>query len=179
MSDGKPAYELLKKLSTAKFFRGGIVPPLEGVTQPLYVVVGQVSGMRTGVSDKGEWMSVIGSFGVQTHDGNQYRGGEYFPPGVVADLLRAQCLKMCGEPEVITTQTGAKQQIYRLNGDVTAFDIGYRVSVIGNEGSVTKYEFGVAPLFADRDDELGKALTMAAGGTGLLVGAPSAQDDAD
>lgn len=91
---------LTKKLSSTTIMGGvGAIRKLvmtkeEGDTIDLYSVIGSAFATRSGESDMGEWVALIGMFEVKNmHTGEITQATKLFLPDVVNNLIAAQVAK--------------------------------------------------------------------------------------
>ena len=78
--------QLIRKLSPKTVIGGRIKAPEKAT--PLYVVIGQAHGTKTGNSDNGPWVAFLGSFeATRASDGQRFQSGQCFVPKAIEDLL--------------------------------------------------------------------------------------------
>lgn len=140
--------EITKKLSAKLLSGGSIKAPAAGETVWLYEVAGLASGTKHGSSNYGDWVAIMGNFigkqltrddkGVYAY-GKTFRTGQFFLPDVLTNLV------------LPATENLGK-------GDAVEF--GFRVGVLGDESSATKYVFVAESLIPV---EANDPLTMLAG----------------
>lgn len=86
------AATLLRKISPATIFDKLPRLDVEGAPKefPLYSVYGVASKVRTGKTDKGDWVSFKGQFEAVTSNGEIFMSGQCFLPQPFEDMLFSQ-----------------------------------------------------------------------------------------
>lgn len=124
---------LQKKLSVAKVFgkvnAAVIAKAADGVLN-IMRVMGSAIGIKDGVSDYGEWTSLVGQFrAVNLQTGETYDSANLFLPDVAGELIIAQ-----------------------LKGGATAVDFAFDISAVLDETSQIGYTYRATPLVAAEEE---------------------------
>lgn len=99
---------------------------------------GVATGTRTGVSDKGEWCALLGSFkAINLETGEEKRSGTCFIPGVALDLITPQLAP----------------------GKANAVEFGFDIGVKEDEDSATGYVYTAAPCMEVAENDPLELLT--------------------
>lgn len=124
---------LQKKISVAKVFGQKITPALVIKNAgPLHVmrVLGAASGVKTGVSDFGEWEALTGQFrAYNPATGEAFDSGVLFMPSVALDLIAGQ-----------------------IRNGALGVEFAFDIYAVEDESSSVGYSYRATPIIQDTSE---------------------------
>ena len=121
--------DIIKKISAKTVFgtigndiKGKLVGDTEVV---LFRVVGQARTVKTGTTDKGEWLAFRGDFvAVNMDTGKSFRASTLFLPAVAQDIV----------------------EVALIGAEGGSVNLAFDIAIVGNEASAVGYEYRVRAL---------------------------------
>ena len=93
--------EMLKKMSSKTILGRdpkNYIPENDGDTALLYTIYGTATGVRSGESGYGGWISLIGTFeAVRAEDGKIFQGGQAFLPEPMSSMMASRLREMSAD----------------------------------------------------------------------------------
>lgn len=130
---------LLRKISPASIYKGEI-PRLDIPGAPaefnLYNVYGIASKVRSGTTDKGEWISFKGQFEAMTPQGELFASGQVFLPQPFEDMLFSKLQEAQQQDEKASVQFAVRV---------------FCVPPTKGKPSMTGYEYRCEPLIESNE----------------------------
>jgi len=145
---------LQKKISIAKVFgkiNAAIIAKAGGTSIHVMRVMGSATGLKTGVSDFGEWTALTGQFrAMNPETGETTDAAQLFMPDVAQDMIAAQ-----------------------LKGNATAVDFAFDLFAVLDEASPVGYAYRATPLLNEGESPIAR---IEAKLNALLLAAPVADE---